>query len=216
MPSTSTRASGPSKDTVKVRSPACTVATPAAMPQAGTTPHHAASSHPNQRIISRLYRTSLECLTIAGFPAAQQARERGICVRTLRQESTFGLEHPAFFDSDQGYRKKSFSRLMALYIVSTIIEHTTYRETIPHERLSEPACGRSPGRATHPACGRDPLHHRIPAATGLARQRQRQPGLFPGWTDPEHLGQADRQLLAQPCLPRGHRPGAPPGRPAYP
>ena len=40
---------------------------------------------------------------------------------------------------------------------------------------------------------------------GLARQRQRQPGLFAGRADPQRLGQADRQLLALARLPAGDR-----------
>jgi hypothetical protein len=51
---------------------------------------------------------------------------------------------------------------------------------------------------------------------GLARQRQRQPGLLAGRADPQRVGQGDGQLLAQPRLPAGSRPGAPRGRHAHP
>ena len=51
---------------------------------------------------------------------------------------------------------------------------------------------------------------------GLARQRQRQPGLLAGRPDPQRLGQGGRQLLAQPRLPAGSRRGAPRGRHPHP
>ena len=41
--------------------------------------------------------------------------------------------------------------------------------------------------------------------SGLAGQRQRQPGLFPRRADSQRLRQGHRQLLAQPCLPAGDR-----------
>ena len=48
--------------------------------------------------------------------------------------------------------------------------------------------------------------------TRLAGQRQRQPGVLAGRADPQHLGQGDRQLLAEPRLPgrtvgQAHREG---------
>ena len=49
------------------------------------------------------------------------------------------------------------------------------------------------------------FHQRIPRAAGLARQRQRQPGLFSGRADPQRFRQGGGQLLAQPRLPAGSR-----------
>ena len=56
------------------------------------------------------------------------------------------------------------------------------------------------------------LDQRIPVAPGLARQRQRQPGLFAGRPDPQCVRQGGGQLLAQPCLSARTRRSAPRGR----
>src|SRR5690606_34244292 len=120
-----------------------------------------------------------------------------------------------FLTPIKAIRKNRERILITLYIVSILILNTIYRGTqndAPH--ASSP--GRDTGQPPRPARARDPLHRRIPAPPGLARQRQRQPGLFAGRPDPEHVGQDDRRLLAQPRLPRGHRPGTSPGRPAHP
>ena len=59
---------------------------------------------------------------------------------------------------------------------------------------------------------RGSLDQRVPGAARLARQRQRQPGLFAGRPDPERVGQGGRQLLALPRLCAGGRARAPRGR----
>jgi hypothetical protein len=66
------------------------------------------------------------------------------------------------------------------------------------------------------AGGRRRLHQRVPGPLRLARVGQRQPGLFARRADPEHLGQDDRQLLAEPRLPAAGGGGAPQRRPAHP
>ena len=70
-------------------------------------------------------------------------------------------------------------------------------------------------RPAHAGRCRD-LDQRVPRPRRLARQCQRQPGLFAGRADPQRLGQGDRQLLAVARLSARDRPGAPRGRPPHP
>jgi len=56
----------------------------------------------------------------------------------------------------------------------------------------------------------------VPRPDRLARQRQRQPGLFARRPDPQRLGQGRGELLARPRLPARDRPRPPRGRPAHP
>ena len=57
---------------------------------------------------------------------------------------------------------------------------------------------------------------RVPRPEGLARQRQRQPGLLARRPDPQRVGQGRRQLLAVARLRAGGRPRAPRRRPPHP
>ena len=60
------------------------------------------------------------------------------------------------------------------------------------------------------------VRRRVPGEEGLARQRQRQPGVFAGRPHPQRLGQGRRQLLAVARLRAGDRRGAPQRRRAHP
>ncbi len=81
----------------------------------------------------------------------------------------------------------------------------------PLPRAAQRAAARAPEQDR-----RRVVDERVSEPARLARQRQRQPGLFAGRPDPERVGQGHRQLLAQPRLSArsGRRP--PQRRPAHP
>ncbi len=89
---------------------------------------------------------------------------------------------------------------------------------VPHgarvHRLSRSA--RTPSRRPPDARRRRRVGRRIPGAEGLARQRQREPGLFARRAHPQRLGQGRRQLLAVARLRAGDRPRASRRRRPYP
>ncbi|ABA47568.1 Conserved hypothetical protein [Burkholderia pseudomallei 1710b] len=60
------------------------------------------------------------------------------------------------------------------------------------------------------------VDQRIPGPAGLARQREREPGLFARRPDPERVRQGDRELLAEPRLPERDRRSAPQCGSAHP
>ena len=81
-------------------------------------------------------------------------------------------------------------------------------------RLPRPA--RAAARRSQDAGRRRRLGRRVPRAEGLARQRQREPGLLARRADPQRLGQGRRQLLAVARLRARDRPRAPRRRPPHP
>ncbi len=92
------------------------------------------------------------------------------------------------------------------------------RQPLPHRpclhRLPRTAPAAAPGPSDPGGRGR--LGERVPRPQRLAGLGQRQPGLLPGRPHPQHLGQGDRQLLAQPRLPARDRSRPPRGRPPHP
>ena len=81
-------------------------------------------------------------------------------------------------------------------------------------RLPRPP--RAAARRSQDAGRRRRVGRRVPGAEGLARQRQRQPGLFARRPDPQRLGQGRRQLLAVARLRAGDRARAPRRRRPHP
>ena len=79
-----------------------------------------------------------------------------------------------------------------------------------------PRAAQAPARGEEDAGRRRAVHRRVPRAEGLARQRQREPGLLARRADPQRLGQGGRQLLARPRLRARGGPRAPRRRPAHP
>ncbi len=96
--------------------------------------------------------------------------------------------------------------------------HAGRRRLLRHRarlhRLPRPP--RAAARRPQDAGRRRRVGRRVPRAEGLARQRQRQPGLFAGRADPQRLGQGRRQLLAVARLRAGDRPRAPRRRRPHP
>ena len=96
--------------------------------------------------------------------------------------------------------------------------HARRRRLVPHgarvHRLPRPP--RATARRPQDAGRRRRVGRRVPRAEGLARQRQRQPGLFARRADPQRLGQGRRQLLAVARLRARDRPRAPRRRRPHP
>ena len=96
--------------------------------------------------------------------------------------------------------------------------HARRRRLVPHRarlhRLPRPA--RAAARRPQDAGRRRRIGRRIPRAEGLARQRQREPGLLARRPDPQRVGQGRRQLLAVARLRAGDRPRAPRRRRPHP
>ncbi len=96
--------------------------------------------------------------------------------------------------------------------------HARRGRLVPHgarlHRLPRPA--RAAARRPQDAGRRRAVGRRVPRAEGLARQRQREPGLLARRADPQRVGQGGRELLALARLRAGDRPRAPRRRRPHP